>query len=94
MTVVLAHRFLRILKNTGSASALGTLAYLEPSRQYFPLQITYFPLQLPSSQRWESVFLSLGNIVLIAASDHYEDLKFSGSCKNESCFLVSCPIDA
>lgn len=27
--------FLGSLKNTGSASALGTLAYLEPSRQYF-----------------------------------------------------------
>lgn len=35
MTVVQAHRFLRKLKNTGSASALGTLAYLEPSSQYF-----------------------------------------------------------
>lgn len=33
--VVLAHRFLRKFKNTGSASALGTLAYQELSSQYF-----------------------------------------------------------
>lgn len=54
---MLAHRFLRKPKNTGSTPALGTLAYLEPSSQYFYwCKITFFPLKPLESQSWELFF--------------------------------------
>lgn len=55
MTVVQAHRFLRKLKNTESASALGTLAYLEPSSQYFHWHKSHLFLCGCTAHRGESL---------------------------------------